>query len=99
MKLTSSKVIVGRLKLMVIADELRKWGEFDFADRIVKIVTDDLTRASPKRRASVKAVRPSPVMKAKMRAVARAEPDTPLRDIGLRFGCDGGRVSEAINKK
>jgi hypothetical protein len=54
------------------------------------------TRASPTRRAAVKATRMTPTLARRIRRYAAHHPDKSQREIGVVFNVDGGRVSEAV---
>ena len=56
-------------------------------------------RNSTSKPAPPTAARCTPELRAEIRAFAAAHPDMTMHDIGLHFGVQEGRVSEAINGK
>lgn len=60
-------------------------------------LADDTKRNPPIRRAKSTRRKLTPPVAVKVRAYAKAHPNMAMRDIGLVFNLDQGRISEALN--
>lgn len=86
--------------LTLLADRLRK-PFLSLAERTriahqIDMVVTEMYRRSAVRKAPCKAKVMTPAMEVLARAMVRANPDVPMREIGRRLGVDGGRISEAV---
>lgn len=61
------------------------------------VLAEETKRNTPIRRAKATRSRLTPVVAKRVRAYAKAHPSMAMRDIGLVFNLDQGRVSEALN--
>jgi hypothetical protein len=87
-----------RTDLSVIAAELRTWTlDPEIAADRIDVLVGELYRRPYARRARAKSKTITASMKQEIYALAIANPDDLLyREIGLKFGVDGGRVSEIV---
>jgi hypothetical protein len=87
---------IARAKLRDVALRLFSVGQSGEADEILNAV-DLMYRRSAIKRAAPRARKITPEISRSVRTYFRENPTASNREIGQRFGIDGGRVSEILH--
>jgi hypothetical protein len=85
-----------RAALLAIANSLAIKANCSDEARGIRMIVKEMERRPAVKKTRAKARPATPELRNRIRAYATAHPDLANRDIGLVFGVDGGRVSEAL---
>lgn len=92
-----SDIPLARRKLDALASRLHSKQQYGAAVEIREICQELLTRASPVRRAPIDSRKLTPQLAEEIREYVAANPDLSQQEVGVHFGVNHGRVSEALH--